>query len=141
MYRLFSADSSSNQVASYFFIVDEDLLSSDSLAYDVTITSLSVPTGSTTTFSARRTPQRNWFELVATPALDFESHRQHLLLVTISDPRHDDWSLQQRVILNVMNVFEAPLNVTLRGANIDENSPPNSLIGWQLHLRSLRCVT
>ena len=121
--------------------MDEDYLSADILNYDISIQTpqvISATDGSRdVTFEARKTQQQNWFELlVSKPGLDFESQQEHMLMFTITDPLHDDWTLQQQVTLRVTNVFETPQQVSLEGGEISENAPANTFIG-QFLLRQL----
>ena len=121
-------------MASYFFVVDEDYLSADILNYDISIQTpqvISATDGSRdVTFEARKTQQQNWFQLlVSTHGLDFESQQEHMLMFTITDPLHDDWTLQQQVTLRVTNVFETPKQVSLEGGQLSENAPANTYIG------------
>ena len=134
------------QVVSYFFVVDEDYLSADILNYDVSIQTpqvISATDGNRdVTFEARKTQQQNWFELlVSKPGLDFESQQEHMLMFTITDLLHDDWTLQQQVTLRVTNVFEPPQQVSLDGGQISENAPANTYIGQFFLLESKIIVT
>ena len=125
--------------------MDEDYLSADILNYDISIQTpqvISATDGSRdVTFEARKTQQQNWFELlVSTHGLDFESQQEHMLMFTITDPLHDDWTLQQQVTLRVTNVLETP-HVSLDGGQISENAPANTYIGQFFLLESKIIVT
>ena len=122
--------------------MDEDYLSADILNYDISIQTpqvISATDGSRdVTFEARKTQQQNWFQLlVSTHGLDFESQQEHMLMFTITDPLHDDWTLQQQVTLRVTNVFETPKQVSLEGGQLSENAPANTYIGQLFYSKSL----